>query len=1068
MKLKPTNLRSAVTLFLLLVSGMLLAANTKVKVQQVTASVSVTGNQDYTITSATPFGSNGIVDIQNTDHAVVILSAVKPSAGISLLANHVKVKGEKAVNGENCQVKIYDQGCIILPYGDDTKPLTVYSGQNYSGTAVNDFDLRNTNGFMNTLTDGQLNNRIRSFKLKRGYMVTFSLRPGGYGYSRCFIAADSDLEIASLPELMDQKISSYRIFKWYDTGKRGVAARDGAWEECSALNVTSTYGWGVGSDMGPDVESVPHHIHEGWPSPGDLGSATWSPHMKTNNEPRNGSDPNPNTLEEILGNWEQLMATGMRLCSPSSWDGSDYWDGGGFLNDFFTEIDKRGWRCDIVDLHCYWPEANFGNIKNYADRFSRPVWVSEWVWGASWGQDSGSKGAFNDGVTESQNATVVKRICEAMNGMDYVERYFYWNDERDPSKLYKNGLTATGQTYAAIDGGVGYNGSKNYVPSMPSLQAPTDLKANYNEETNTVELSWKEYNGELNRSITVERRTNGSWQVAGTVTPGDNVGTYTFEVSGGSEDCQYRIHEKGINNEDMYSEAVMPFGRKVYLYNIGSRQWLTSGNNWGTRASLTPYGGHDVFIQKVADGKYTIDTQVYNGTDLHYLKKVDNTAYVDQPMADTWTLEPVGTVNGQTTYLLSDGENLAYDGTTSALVMSNETGENAQWLLQTAEDRMAMLGEATAKNPIDATFLLPGANFHQYDQRNANWEGNPVLGGAVTNKNAEKFNCTFDVYQTIGEAPAGNYRLMAQGFYRNGDYAPAATKHNNGTEELNALLYANTNTLPLKSIFTEAGKQNVGVTTNGIAGKFPNSMADASEFFTAGLYENKLDFTLSEGEELRVGIKKTVEVGNDWTIFDNFRLVYLGNDAMREVTLKAADGHYWATFYSSVANYRLPEGATAYTATVKDDELLLHTVGSIIPNGCAVIIVGNNDGLLTLDRTDEMTNNNYENDLQGSDTETRTSSYGGTVYVMGATTDADFGFHRYTAYELPAGKAFLVLAAGQSRPLTICFDDGVTAVDSISLKKRDESGVTYNLQGQRVLSPGKGLYVTGRHKIIVK
>ena len=47
---------------------------------------------------------------------------------------------------------------------------------------------------MNTLTEEKLNNRIRSFKLKRGYMVTFANNPGGRGYSRCFIADDADLE----------------------------------------------------------------------------------------------------------------------------------------------------------------------------------------------------------------------------------------------------------------------------------------------------------------------------------------------------------------------------------------------------------------------------------------------------------------------------------------------------------------------------------------------------------------------------------------------------------------------------------------------------------------------------------------------------------------------------------------------------------------------------------------------------------------------------------------------------------------------------------------------------------
>ena len=67
-----------------------------------------------------------------------------------------------------------------MPYGKDFKPLTVYSEQNFEGTAVNDFGLEHTGGFMNSLSEKKLNNQIRSFKLKRGYMVTFATGLNGW------------------------------------------------------------------------------------------------------------------------------------------------------------------------------------------------------------------------------------------------------------------------------------------------------------------------------------------------------------------------------------------------------------------------------------------------------------------------------------------------------------------------------------------------------------------------------------------------------------------------------------------------------------------------------------------------------------------------------------------------------------------------------------------------------------------------------------------------------------------------------------------------------------------------
>ena len=152
------------------------AANTKTTVEQVTTTVTVSEDVDYIITGATPFTSEGLVNITNTEHAVIILEAVKPSKAISSWLKNIKINGERAVNNTNCQVKLYNLGCIIMPYAKELKPLTVYSEQHFGGESCNDFGFEHTDGYMNTLTDEKLNNRIRSFKLKRGHMVTFALR----------------------------------------------------------------------------------------------------------------------------------------------------------------------------------------------------------------------------------------------------------------------------------------------------------------------------------------------------------------------------------------------------------------------------------------------------------------------------------------------------------------------------------------------------------------------------------------------------------------------------------------------------------------------------------------------------------------------------------------------------------------------------------------------------------------------------------------------------------------------------------------------------------------------------
>lgn len=497
------------------------AANSTTTVEQVSSAVTVSQDVDYVITSTTPFATAGSVNITNTDHAVVIIKSVKPSVVIKSWLQYVYINGAQAVSGTNCQVKLYDMGTIILPYASDIAPLTCYTGQNFTGTACSDYTEGHSGGYMKTLTTLMLNNQIRSFKLKRGYMVTFAVGTGGWGYSRCFIADKADLEVSELPTILDQRISSYRIFPWYNFGKKGLANNTGA-TIVDALNVTGCYSFGNGESRLPDAECVAHHIYEDWPSSSSCGSVTYSTHMKTNNEPRNTSDDRPQDLATILNNWQNLMRTGMRLCSPSSWDGSDYWNGTGFVKTFLDSIDARGWRCDIVDAHCYWyPTGSFNNLANYwYPNMKRPIWISEWVWGASWN----SNGAFSGSATESDNASAVKTICNILNSTGCIERYFYWNSESDPSRIYKNNaLTAAGEYYASMDAGIGYNSSYEFIPKETRLEPPTNFSFSFNATRKVASLNWTDPNGDLSSAITVQRKTPDSedWEDVKSITPRD-------------------------------------------------------------------------------------------------------------------------------------------------------------------------------------------------------------------------------------------------------------------------------------------------------------------------------------------------------------------------------------------------------------------------------------------------------------------------------------------------------------------------------------------------------------------
>ena len=62
-------------------------------------------------------------------------------------------------------------------------------------------------------------------------------------------------------------------------------------------------------------------------------------------------------------------------------------------------------------------------------------------------------------------------------------------------------------------------------------------------------------------------------------------------------------------------------------------------------------------------------------------------------------------------------------------------------------------------------------------------------------------------------------------------------------------------------------------------GAVPTSLETASEIFTRGGYQNSLQVEVTNNR-LQVGVKKTVgeTPAENWTVFDNFELYYLGND----------------------------------------------------------------------------------------------------------------------------------------------------------------------------------------------
>lgn len=514
-----------------------LAANKKTTVEQVSGTVTLSEDIDYIVTGEEPFAAGAVIDITNTENAVVILTQVKPSKALTSYLGNIRINGAKAVKNTNCMVKIYADGCIILPHGNSIKPLVVYTETDQQGESAS-FGVGNRQ----SLANHAMNNKIQSFTLKRGYMAWFATKSGSTnpGYNRIFIADKEDIEV-NLPAILSKSISALRVSQWNDTSKKGYAGWDPAYNE--PLNTTWCYSWDAGINIWDDREYVTHHHHEGWPGITDVGNNGTSPSILGNNEPDNTGDEREqvNTVAEVLATWPEMMATGRRLGSPAV-AGNYSW-----LYEFMDSIDARGWRCDFVAVHSYWYsdwsswQSTLSGIRN---RTGRPLWITEMNYGANWTGWPGSDrtGSAANYAIQTQH---MNPVIDGLENTPWLERYAVYNWVEDCRMVIDGSmkLTPFGEYYANKESGIAYNSAYEVVPKLPKMTAPDGLSLQYDKKETTATLQWNEYNGEYNASMKVMRRKSDTsgWEAVAEIPLQEEAATYTWQDTEAISGYSYRV-----------------------------------------------------------------------------------------------------------------------------------------------------------------------------------------------------------------------------------------------------------------------------------------------------------------------------------------------------------------------------------------------------------------------------------------------------------------------------------------------------------------------------------------------
>ena len=209
--------------------------------------------------------------------------------------------------------------------------------------------------------------------------------------------------------------------------------------------------------------------------------------------------------------------------------------------------------------------------------------------------------------------------------------------------------------------------------------------------------------------------------------------------------------------------------------------------------------------------------------------------------------------------------------------------------------------------------------------------------------------------------------------------------------------------------------------------------------------------------------------GNNGSVYP----VYLVFNPTKELTTTATMGG-WKSFYDADNGYTLDENTKAYVATKveaqgESDVVVLNEIDAV-PAATAVLLKTTNQVTTSTDNHYSMTltKDNVEPITTDNMLKLSSQTNYNQVYRLGAD-DEGVGFFKY----IKGDEDVVILDYDASsnagaRGLTIAFaDDETTAShnvnDNVNLNK-----VVFDLQGRRVLQPGKGLYIVNGKKVVIK
>ncbi|MEO5714862.1 MAG: LamG-like jellyroll fold domain-containing protein [Luteolibacter sp.] len=592
--------------------------------------VTITGRSELRITgTGTPL-TGCTINLNSTD-SWLIFTNIKPSVvNTTAYRNQIKVSGAAAVLNTNCRIVQYGNGTVVIPQGSGFAPMQVFTGALFTGSSMS---LTNYTDY-NSTTLGTFNDKISSFKLKRGYTATIAQNTNGTGISKNYVAQDGDIEVSLLPSSLNDSVSFVRVFPWRWVTKKGSGDVDP-----TLLNAKWHYDWNIDKNSGLDWEYVAIKQQPNWPSLSQNWQTRGVNHLLGLNEPNNPVEDSYKNLSPVgstadaVARMTDLLATGLRLGGPAVTDGGYSW-----IVDFVNKADAAGYRLDYIPVHYYRstsgndPQTAANNMYNFIKGIhdatgGRPIWVTEFNNGADWTDNA-------QDPTANQNKNVIEAMINMMDDTSWIERYsIYSHVEWFRQTHYNDGtITPMGAMYRD------HVAPMAYQQVMPSVSTPAG--AFYRFENDTRDSSANGHTAMTKGAATFTTGKTGQ----------------AIVMSGSSSSADHVVLPPRLGDS-----ADFTFGAWVYW--AGGASWqriFDLGTGTSNYMYLTPSASTGVLRFGIRDG----------GDD----QQLNHTAALP---INTWTHVAV-TISGNTGKLFVDG--VLVDTNTSMTLNPSDLGTTSNYL----------------------------------------------------------------------------------------------------------------------------------------------------------------------------------------------------------------------------------------------------------------------------------------------------------------------------------------------------------------------------------------------------